>query len=288
LIGTTADQAAQAISGLGFAISTDALTGAARDVGEATLLSRSGGAPTFAVGMAHLLAGGFGGKAALAYWYHFGILFEALFILTTLDAGTRVARFMIQDLAGLALPGFRRTGAWGANLAATGLAVAGWGAILYQGVVDPLGGINTLWPLFGIANQMLAAIALVTATVALCRMGRRSVAWVTFAPALWLLVCTLTAGWQKLFRADPAIGFLAHAQKFADAAAAGAVLGPARTMRDMHRIVINDRIDAALCGVFMAVVVAAASFGLMAIRRAPGSSGPAAREVGLRAEIGHA
>jgi len=279
LIGTTAEHAAEVISGWGFPIAADSLTAAARDIGETTLLSRAGGAPTLAVGMAHILSDALGGRAALAYWYHFGILFEALFILTTLDAGTRVARFMIQDLVGAIAPSFRRTGSWGPNIAATGLAVAGWGYFLYQGVVDPLGGINTLWPLFGIANQMLAAIALVAATVVLCKMKRERYAWVTALPTAWLLVCTLTAGWQKLFHADPAIGFLAHAAKFAGAAADGRILAPAATMAEMNRIVLNDRIDATLCALFMIVVAATALFGVSAVRQALASPRPTCREV---------
>ncbi len=289
LIGATSDSAAQVISGWGFTIGSDTLTAAAHDIGETTLLSRSGGAPTFAVGMANILAGAIGGKGMLAYWYHFGILFEALFILTTIDAGTRVARFMIQDLFGMAVPAFRDTGSWVANIVATAVVVAGWGTILYQGVVDPLGGINTLWPLFGIANQMLAALALTLATVVLCKMKRERYAWVTAAPTLWLLVCTLTAGWQKLFDPRPAVGFLSHAAKFADAAALGQVLAPAAGMEQMNRIIFNDRIDAALCAFFMAVVVATAMFGITAIRRALQSPIRTCREVGFDGlEIGHA
>jgi carbon starvation protein len=289
LIGTTPDHAAQVISGWGFPVSGETLSGAARDVGEATLLSRAGGAPTFAVGMSHLLAGALGGRAMLAYWYHFAILFEALFILTTIDAGTRVARFMLQDLFGMAVPAFRRTGSRGGNLIATAVTVAGWGTILYQGVVDPLGGINSLWPLFGISNQMLAALALTLATVVLCKMKRARYAWVTLAPMAWLLVCTLTAGWLKLFDPDPALGFLAHAHKFADAAADGRVLGPGAGMAEMSRIVFNDRMDAALCALFMAVVVATAAFGVAAIRRGLASPVETCREIGIgAAEAGHA
>lgn len=279
VIGTTVDQAAQAISGWGFPITADSLTEAAHDVGESTLLSRAGGAPTLAVGMAKIFADALGGRAALAYWYHFGILFEAMFILTTIDAGTRVARFMIQDLIGAVAPSFRRTGSWGANLTATALAVMGWGYFLYQGVVDPLGGINTLWPLFGIANQMLAAIALITCTVVLCRMKRERYAWVTAVPTAWLLICTLTAGGEKLFHADPAIGFLAHAAKFAAAAADGRILAPATTMAEMGRIVLNDRIDAMFCALFTAVVAATALFGLAAARRALASARPTCSEI---------
>jgi carbon starvation protein len=268
LIGAAPDHAAQVISGWGFAIDGDALTRMAHDVGESSLLSRAGGAPTFAVGMANILSGAVGGRGMLAYWYHFGILFEALFILTTIDAGTRVARFMIQDLIGMAIPGFRRTRSWGANIAATALVVAGWGVILYRGVADPLGGINSLWPLFGIANQMLAAIAMTLATVVLFKMKRGRYAWVAMAPAAWLLVCTLTAGWEKLFHPSPAIGFLSHAGKFAAAREAGLILAPAVSMGQMNQIILNDRIDAALCGLFMAVVAATVAFGAATIRRA--------------------
>ena len=289
LIGTTADHAAEVISSWGFTIGGDTLSAATHDIGETTLLSRSGGAPTFAVGMANILAGAIGGRGMLAYWYHFGILFEALFILTTIDAGTRVARFMIQDLAGMAVPAFRDTGSWGANIAATALTVAGWGTILYQGVVDPLGGINTLWPLFGIANQMLAALALTLASVVLCKMKRERYAWVTALPTLWLLICTLTAGWAKLFHPNPSIGFLAHAQKFSDAAAAGQILTPANGMAQMNRIIFNDRIDATLCAIFMGVVIATALFGITAIRRALQSPVKTSREVGFEGlEVGHA
>ena len=163
LIGTDAAKAASVISSWGFAITPDVLTQTAQNVGESTILSRAGGAPTLAVGMAHILSGFLGGQTLMAFWYHFAILFEALFILTTVDAGTRVCRFMIQDLLGTAVPALKNTRSWAANVLATGLAVAAWGYFLYSGVTDPLGGINTLWPLFGISNQMLAAIALTLA-----------------------------------------------------------------------------------------------------------------------------
>ena len=202
------------------------------------------------------------------FWYHFAILFEALFILTTVDAGTRVCRFMIQDLLGTFAPFMRKTESWTANLIATGLAVTLWGYFLYQGVVDPLGGINTLWPLFGISNQMLAAIALILCTVVLFKMKQQRYALVTIVPTVWLLICTLTAGLQKLFHPDPAIGFLAHAGQFAAAAASGEILAPAKTLEEMHRVVFNDRIDAALAGLFVAIVLAMLVFGLWSIRRA--------------------
>ena len=218
LIGATPDSAAAAISSWGFAVTPETLSGVAAEVGEKTILSRTGGAPTLAVGMAHILSSAVGGSAAKAFWYHFAILFEALFILTTIDAGTRVARFMIQDLFGAFFPAFGNTRAWAPNLAATAIAVSGWGYFLYQGVIDPLGGINTLWPLFGIANQMLAAIALTLCVVVLYRMKRERYAFVAIAPTAWLYICTLTAAFEKIFHDDPRIGFLAHARKFAAAA----------------------------------------------------------------------
>jgi carbon starvation protein CstA len=215
----------------------------------------------------------------MAFWYHFAILFEALFILTTVDAGTRVCRFMIQDMIGAVAPAFRHTESWGPNLAATALAVGAWGYFLYTGVIDPLGGINTLWPLFGISNQMLAAIALILCTVVLFKMKRQRYAWVTILPTAWLLVCTLTAGWQKLFHADPAIGFLAHARRFGTALAAGQVVAPAKSLGEMQRIVFNDYVDAALCGAFVAVVVAMAVFGVVWAWRAWSTPSVTAREV---------
>src|SRR4051794_20492333 len=280
LIGVTPDQAAQVISSWGFVITPDLLTQTAADVGEGTILSRAGGAPTLAVGMAHILSGVIGGKAMMAFWYHFAILFEALFILTTVDAGTRVCRFMIQDLLGTFVPVMKRTDSWGANVVATALAVTFWGYFLYQGVVDPLGGINTLWPLFGISNQMLAAIALILCTVVLFKMKRQRYAWVTILPMAWLLICTLTAGWQKLFHPNPAVGFLAHASKFGDALAAGQMLAPAKTVEEMNRIIFNDYVDAALCGLFIAVVVAMVIYGVIAIRQALANPNVTTREVG--------
>jgi carbon starvation protein len=230
--------------------------------------------------MAHILSGVVGGPALMAFWYHFAILFEALFILTTVDAGTRVARFMIQDLLGTVLPAMKRTESWVANLVATGLAVSAWGYILYQGVIDPLGGINTLWPLFGISNQMLAAIALTLCTVVLFRMKRQAYAWVTIVPTSWLAVCTLTAGWEKLFDASPAISFLAHAQRFGGAVAEGRVLAPAKSLAEMQRVVTNDYVDATLCALFMAVVVSMLVYGLITIVQAAGNPRVTAREVG--------
>ncbi len=268
LIGSSPDSAAAAISGWGFAITPDMLRQAAADVGEATILSRTGGAPTLAVGMAEILSNAVGGKALMAFWYHFAILFEALFILTTIDAGTRVARFMIQDLIGTIVPTFGTTKSWTANIAATAIAVAAWGYFLYQGVVDPLGGINTLWPLFGISNQMLACIALVLGTVILFKMKRERYAWVTIAPAAWLGLCTLTAAWQKIFSENPAIGFLSHAAKFEASLAANQILAPAKSIADMHRIAFNDYVNTTLTALLGALVVAMAGFGVAAIMKA--------------------
>src|SRR5208283_4539186 len=197
---------------------------------EASILSRAGGAPTLAVGMATILSGFLGGKALMGIWYHFAILFEALFILTTVDAGTRVCRFMIQDLIGNAVPAFKETNSWSSNLIGSALACALWGYLLYAGVIDPLGGIYTLWPLFGAANQMLAAIALTLCTVVLFKMKRQRYAWVTIAPAVWLVVTTVTAGLEKVFSPDPAVGFVSHAWRFSEALSQGKLLAPAKDM----------------------------------------------------------
>jgi len=288
LIGTSAAQAAQVISGWGFTVTPDTISQIAQDVGEKTLLSRVGGAPTLAVGMAQILSGMFGGRVMMGIWYHFAILFEALFILTTVDAGTRVARFMIQDLIGSVVPVFKHTESWSNNVVGSALACAAWGYFLYQGVIDPMGGINTLWPLFGISNQMLAAIALILCTVVLFKMKRQRYAWVTIAPTLWLLVCTLTAGLEKVVSTVPAIGFVAHAQRFSDAVAAGKMLAPAKTMEEMQRVIFNDYVDATLAALFVAVVLAMTVYGLIAIRRALSNPKVTTVEVGLVPEMSHA
>jgi carbon starvation protein len=279
LIGADAANAAQVISNWGFVVSPDTLTGLAQEVGEKTLLSRTGGAPTLAVGMATILSGMFG-RTMMGIWYHFAILFEALFILTTVDAGTRVLRFMMQDMFGSVVPYFRRTESWFNNIAGSALAVGAWGYFLYEGVIDPMGGINTLWPLFGISNQMLAGIALIVCSVVLFKMKRQRYAWVTLVPTAWLLVCTLTAGLQKVFDPDPKIGFLAHAQKFGDALDAGKILAPAKTIEQMQRIVFNDYVDATLAGLFVLVVLAIAFYGIVSIRRALGTPAITSKEVG--------
>ena len=278
LIGTTVEQAARTISDWGFVITPEVLSMTAKEIGESSILSRAGGAPTLAVGMAQILHGLVGGAGMMAFWYHYAILFEALFILTTVDAGTRVGRFMIQELAGLVYAPLRKTESWSANLLATAICVGGWGYFLYQGVVDPLGGINTLWPLFGIANQMLAAIALTLACVVLVKMKRERYLWIPALPTVWLVCCTLTAGWQKVFGGDVRVSFLAHARAFSAAAAEGRVLAPAKSLEEMERVITNDYVDATLTVLFMLLVIATLSFGLRAALAARRSAGPTAQE----------
>jgi carbon starvation protein len=243
VLGTTTASAAEVVSGWGFQLTPQTLELWARQVGEGSLLSRVGGAPSLAVGMANILHGVFSG-AGLALWYHFALMFEALFILTTVDAGTRVGRFMLQDLVGNVWKPMARV-SWAPGIwIASAAVVAGWGYFLYQGVVDPLGGINSLWPLFGIANQLLASIALCVATTIIIKMGKARYAWVTLVPLAWLTLVTLSAGWQKVFAADPRLGFLSQARALRDAGA------PSAAQR-----IFNNNVDAGLTLFFMAVVV---------------------------------
>ena len=281
LIGTSVDHAAQVISSWGFVVTPNEIAQVAKNVGETTILSRTGGAPTLAVGMASILSGFLGGPTLMGIWYHFAILFEALFILTTVDAGTRVLRFMIQDLVGNALPAFKETASWTNNLIGSGLSVALWGYFLYAGVIDPFGGIWTLWPLFGTANQMLAAIALTVCTVVLFKMKRERYALVTIVPATWLVACTVTAGLQKVLSPDPKVGFVSHALQYGEALAAGQLVAPAKTIAEMTRIVVNDYIDATLSAVFVLVVVATVIYGLISIRKALASPQATAMEIGF-------
>jgi carbon starvation protein len=279
IVGTDPASAAAAVTAMGFPITADTIAATARDVGETTIISRAGGAPTLAVGMAHIFSNLIGGRAMMAFWYHFAILFEALFILTAVDAGTRAGRFMLQDLIGLAIPRFRNSTSFVPGLIGTGLCVAAWGFFLYQGVTDPLGGVNTLWPLFGISNQMLAAVALVLATVVLFRMKRERYAWVTILPASWLVLCTVTASLMKIFSGDPRLGFLAHAGRFSDAAARGEILAPAKSLGQMSRIVFNDRIDAGLCALFLGVVVSIIGYGIRSCITASRLDHPSTSEI---------
>ncbi|KAA6180537.1 carbon starvation CstA family protein [Pseudomonas veronii] len=254
IVGTDVVTVAQTVSSWGFAITPEALSAVAHDIGETTILARAGGAPTLAVGIAQILHSVLPGENTMAFWYHFAILFEALFILTAVDAGTRAGRFMLQDLLGSFVPALKRTESWTANLIATAGCVAMWGYLLYQGVIDPLGGINTLWPLFGISNQMLAGIALMLATVVLIKMKRQRYIWVTMLPAVWLLICTTTAGFIKLFDANPAIGFLSLAKKYSDALANGQILAPAKSIDQMQHVIWNAYTNATLTALFLFVV----------------------------------
>ncbi|ETK18771.1 carbon starvation CstA family protein [Pseudomonas sp. FH1] len=254
VVGSDVVTVAQTVSSWGFAITPEALQAVAHDIGETTILARAGGAPTLAVGIAQILHSVLPGENTMAFWYHFAILFEALFILTAVDAGTRAGRFMLQDLLGSFVPALKRTESWTANLIATAGCVAMWGYLLYQGVIDPLGGINTLWPLFGISNQMLAGIALMLATVVLIKMKRQRYIWVTMLPAVWLLICTTTAGFIKLFDANPAIGFLSLAKKYSDALANGQILAPAKNIDQMQHVIWNAYTNATLTALFLFVV----------------------------------
>jgi pyruvate/proton symporter len=254
VVGSDAASVAQMVTSWGFAITPEALQAVAHDIGETTILARAGGAPTLAVGIAQILHSVLPGENTMAFWYHFAILFEALFILTAVDAGTRAGRFMLQDLLGSFVPALKRTESWTANLIATAGCVAMWGWLLYQGVIDPLGGINTLWPLFGISNQMLAGIALMLGTVVLIKMKRQRYIWVTLLPATWLLICTTTAGFIKLFDANPAIGFLSLAKKYSDALANGQVLAPAKSVEQMQHVIFNAYTNATLTALFLFVV----------------------------------
>ena len=279
VIGTTAANAAQVISSWGFTITPEMIQQTANDIGETTILSRAGGAPTLAVGMAQILAQAIGGKTMEAFWYHFAILFEALFILTAVDAGTRVGRFMIQDMLGHVYKPLGNTEFLTANLVGTVLCVGLWGYFLYQGVIDPLGGINTLWQLFGVGNQMLAGIALLLCTSVLVKMKRERYVWVTLVPTAWLLVTTLTAGVEKIFHSDPRIGFLALAQKFSAAAAEGKVLAPAKSIEEMQRVAFNNYLDAVVCGFFVLLVVAMCVFAAKICLQALKQANPTAHEI---------
>ena len=278
VLGTNVDTAAEAVRNLGFVVSPEMLTVLAQEVGESSILSRTGGAPTFAIGMAHIISEIFNSRAMMAFWYHFAILFEALFILTAVDAGTRACRFMVQDTVGIVVPAVKQSGSFFGNLVGTFVAVAGWGFFVYQGVVDPLGGINSLWPLFGIGNQILASMALILGTVILFKMKKEKYVWVTIIPTIFLFITSMTAGWQKIFHENPKIGFLAQANRFSDAIARGDVLAPAKSVAEMQTIVLSNQINAVLCGFFMivAIVMIIASIGI--IRRALQSPVPTVHE----------
>jgi carbon starvation protein len=254
-IGTTAASAAAAVQHWGFTLDPSQMQLLAQQVGEKTLLSRTGGAPSLAVGMAHLFSRVLGGSTAMALWYHFAIMFEALFILTTVDAGTRVGRFMLQDLLKHVWAPIGRVSWYPAVVISSGIIVAMWGHFLYQGVQDPLGGINSLWPLFGISNQLLAAVALCVGTTVIMKMGKARYAWVTLLPLAWLALVTLTAGYQKIFSADPKLGFLSHADSLRAILATGVLPAGVQTLAEARRLILNDRIDAAVAAFFLISVI---------------------------------
>jgi carbon starvation protein len=295
LLGDTVQSASQAVNGFGFSVSPETLQGTADAVGEESIIGRTGGAPTLAVGISAIFSGVIGGTALQAFWYHFAIMFEALFILTTVDAGTRVGRFMIQDLIGNVYRPFARPSWLPGNLIASALIVAGWGYFLYAGVNDPLGGINQLFPLFGIANQLLAAVALTVGTTILIKMGKLKYAWVTALPLAWDAAVTLTASWQKIFSTDPAIGFFAQRAAAAQSIEAGQLNDvmlalKAESLADARQILVNTTVDGILSilfAVMIIIVIADASriwFGLIFGSKQPELSEAPYEESGLDSE----
>ncbi|WP_445346191.1 carbon starvation CstA family protein [Acinetobacter bohemicus] len=278
VLGTTVESAAEAVRTLGFVVTPEALTLLAQEVGESTILSRTGGAPTFAIGMAHIITEIFNNRSMMAFWYHFAILFEALFILTAVDAGTRACRFMVQDTVGIVIPSLKNSHNFWGNMIGTAVAVSGWGFFVYQGVIDPLGGINSLWPLFGIGNQMLAAMALILGTVILFKMKKEKYVWITIFPTIFLFITCMTAGWQKIFHENPKIGFLAQANRFSDAIARNEILKPAKDIAEMQTIVFSNQINAVLCGFFMIVAIVMLFAAIGVIRRALADPNPSVHE----------
>ena len=254
VLGDTVQSASQAVNGLGFAITPGELQSAATSVDEETLVARTGGAPTLAIGMSEIFAGATAASLK-AFWYHFAIMFEALFILTTVDAGTRVGRFMLQDTLGNVIKPFSNV-SWKPGVWITSAVVVGaWGWFLYGGVTNPLGGINQLFPLFGIANQLLAAVALTVATTLLIKAGKIKWAWVTGIPLAWDVAVTLTASWQKVFSDNPALGFFAQRDRFQAALDEGEVLAPATSLDDMQAVVTNSTVDGVLAAFFAVLII---------------------------------
>ncbi|MDO5679118.1 MAG: pyruvate/proton symporter CstA [Pelistega sp.] len=280
-IADVALAASQTVTSWGFVITPEVLNQIAADVGESSIISRAGGAPTLAVGMAHIIHSVLGGLGSMSFWYHFAILFEALFILTAVDAGTRAARFMLQDLLGLIHPTLKQTHSLPANILATGLVVAAWGYFLYMGVNDPLGGINMLWPLFGITNQMLAAIALMLCIVVLFKLKKQKYAWVPMLPAAWLVFVTMCAGWLKVFSPEPGVGFFAKANQLKDMIAGGNfVPSPVfKSVESVKQVIFNNQLDGVLMAGFMVVVVAMVIFTIASCMKALGSDKATAKEI---------
>ncbi|SDM63154.1 carbon starvation protein [Geodermatophilus siccatus] len=271
--GGTVESAAAYVNGLGFDTTAQDLAAASAAVQEPSLVSRTGGAPTLAVGIANILSDAFGAGMA-AFWYHFAIMFEALFILTAVDAGTRVGRFMLQDTIGNVWKRFGDLSWRPGNIMASAAVVALWGYILYVGVTDPLGGVNQLFPLFGIANQLLAAIALTLVTVLLIKHGKARYAWVTGVPLAWDLVVTMTASFQKVFSSDPAVGYFAQRARYATARDAGELLAPAQNADQMDRIVYNSTLNGVLQAVFALLVLVVVVNAVVVIARALRTGGP--------------
>jgi carbon starvation protein len=255
VLGDTVQSASQAVNGFGFQVDPQTLTQTAQNVGEESIIGRTGGAPTLAVGMSAIFSSIIGGAALQAFWYHFAIMFEALFILTTVDAGTRVGRFMIQDMIGNVYRPFARTSWLPGNLVASALIVGAWGYFLYAGVNDPLGGINQLFPLFGIANQLLAAVALTVGTTILIKMGKLRYAWVTGLPLAWDAAVTLTASWMKIFSSDPTLGFFAQRAAAQEALANGELYGTAQSADDVRQIITNSTVDGILSILFALLII---------------------------------
>ena len=253
IVGATDAAASATITSWGYALDPGTMTRLAEQVGEKSLLNRTGGAPSLAVGMAHIFSGSIGGGRLMAIWYHFAIMFEALFILTILDAGTRVGRFMVQEILGHVWKPLGRTGWYPSIVLSSALIVFAWGYFLYQGVLDPLGGINSLWPLFGIGNQILASVALVVATTILFKMGQKRYVWVTLVPMAWLCIVTLTASYQKIWDPNPRIGFLAQSRALSAQLAAGTI-APER-IEATKRVIFNNNLDAVVTGLFAGLLI---------------------------------
>jgi carbon starvation protein len=255
VVGSTVESASQAVSDLGFAVSAETLSQTAEEVGESTIVARTGGAPTLAVGMAEIFSAFLGGTALKAFWYHFAIMFEALFILTTVDAGTRVGRFLLQDLAGNVWRPAGRTSWWPGVIVSSALIVAAWGYFLYQGATDPLGGIFQLFPLFGIANQLLAAVALAVATTIIIKMGKLKYAWVTLIPLAFDAANTLKASYHKIFSADPKLGFFSQASQFREAYNNGETIAPTTSLDQMWSVVQNSTINGIASIIFALAII---------------------------------